>query len=1015
MKYYWRPSWDEEHIEITCQARGLLGGTKVLQRCDWPNSADLPGRSLLSFLVDREKAAWTDTGAVLSHATIAELTETQAQLIGLPSAPPFALQIKSHGTLDQASFTLTTSWRKLGHTPVQTRRIGAILEHGSSPYRLPASLYRLLEVIDEFSNEDATPEARVGRVTRWIPVQESLKEATGANINQDGYIGELQIFHAASLSLTVSFDKDTGVTFDPVLFGRTVTRRTQVDLFPDDPNADPAMFDEDELDEGLGGTEGVDTLVDEADQLLPPELHNAFLRKRFDRDIECRPSYPLGDNAYVVFDPSLRRALDLVKTMQKGSQQERRAFVKNPRAAFSEALEDVDDESTLAHLFIETQQYADRVNDIGLWHPKVLPWMPQTPNSWLPEKIGFTFGGHTVELRPEELDEVKRACEEAISRKEPTFVCGEGVEVPATADTLAAVEALRAKAADLMAANPTDSSPTPVEKDGDEADSDRYALTIDDNLESVNYHSTAATRQPAISLQPPAELITSKALFPHQMEGFDWLVKSWTVGRPGVLLADDMGLGKTVQTLAFAAWLDRHFAESSSSPRGPFLIVAPTALLRNWRAEHDKHLAGEGIGPILELYGSAVSSYRQAGATGRDVSEGRSVLDRDRLMSASIILTTYETLANYHISFAGLRFPLVIFDEIQKLKTPTTINTHAAKTVNADFVIGLTGTPVENNLTELWSIMDRLHPGYLGDLKSFSSNYPSNDTAKLRELRDTLMSTEQFGTAVMLRRMKDATDLGRALPEKMIKPIPKEMPEIQANAYAQIIAEARRAKADGLNKGMMLQVLQKMRGVSLHPEHPSTVLGRPDTYPGYIAKSARLQATIEALDLVAEKLEKALVFIEFRDMQELLADIVRHRYHLGALPGIINGQTPSAKRQSLVDEFQATPQGQFNLMILAPRAAGVGLTITAANHVIHLSRWWNPAVEDQCNDRAYRIGQDKPVTVYCPIARHPLVGDSSFDVTLNSLLERKRSLSRDLLVPMEGDRDYQELYENVVG
>jgi len=1016
MKRFWKASWDSRGVSIQCCAKGLLGSVKTVPRARWPSGADLPGKSLLIFLVDSERGMWTDSGALLPHEEAAQLTEEQARLVGLPPAPPFALQIKSRGTLDQPDFTLTTSWRKLGHTPVQTRRTGAILEHGTTPYRLPASLYQLVEAVEAFNAAEA-PVDRSERAQQWLPVQQAIEQATGAAVQPDGYLGELQIFHAASLSLSVDFDKENGVTFDPVLFGRTISPRIQADLFPDDPNADPAAYDEEDENEGSEDFVGVDTLVDEADQLLPPPLQDTFLRKRFDRDDQCRPSYPLDRNAYVVFDPSLRRALDVVKAKQKASAEERRAFVKNPRAAFAQVMDDLGDGELLGHVFIETQQYSDRVHDIGLWRPRVLPWLPQAPNSWLPEKIGFTFGDQTVELRPEELDGVKRACEEAIARGDATFTCGDGAEAPATSDTLEAIEALRGAAEQLIAAEKTAHSDPGGEeaKDEEKEASDRFALEIDDNLEGVDHESAVRPRAPAIAPAPPAELIAPDALFPHQREGFDWLVKSWTVGRPGVLLADDMGLGKTVQTLAFAAWLDRHWAAASRAPRGPFLIVAPTALLRNWRAEHDKHLQAGGVGPILELYGSAVSAYREDGVSGRDVSEGRGVLDRARLASASVILTTYETLANYHISFAGMRFPLVVFDEIQKLKTPTTINTHAAKTVNADFVVGLTGTPVENNLTELWSIMDRLHPGLLGDLKSFTTNYPADDNGKLRELRDLLVSKEPHAAPVMLRRMKDATDLGRALPAKTVKALPTEMPEIQAKAYGKVVADARQAKAEGAKKGMMLQVLQKMRGVSLHPEHPNTVLGRPEKYADYIARSARLAAAIDVLDTVAENGEKALVFIEFRNMQELFADILRHRYDLKNLPGIINGQTPSARRQAIVDAFQSAPKGSFDALVLAPRAAGVGLTITAANHVVHLSRWWNPAVEDQCNDRAYRIGQDKEVTVYCPIARHPLLGDSSFDVTLNALLERKRALSRDLLVPMESERDYQELYENAVG
>jgi SNF2 family DNA or RNA helicase len=240
------------------------------------------------------------------------------------------------------------------------------------------------------------------------------------------------------------------------------------------------------------------------------------------------------------------------------------------------------------------------------------------------------------------------------------------------------------------------------------------------------------------------------------------------------------------------------------------------------------------------------------------------------------------------------------------------------------------------------------------------------------------------------------------------------MPEEQANAYENCVAEARTEQAMGASRGTMLKALHRMRGISLHPENPASVLGRPEAYDQYVGQSARLATAVKVLDEIFDRGEKALIFIEYREMQRVFADIVRHRFDLPELPAIINGQTPSKRRQELVSLFQEKPIGKFDAMILSPRAAGVGLNITAANHVIHLSRWWNPAVEDQCNDRAYRIGQEKEVTVYFPIARHPTFGDMTFDVKLDELFARKRALSRDLLLPAESESDYQEIFSQTV-
>lgn len=1010
MAYAWRIDPRDDGVLVQCMRKGFIGAARTLPLAQWPDDRAFPGRALLDFLVEAERASRTDDGVLIPHSEVAAFSEDQAQAVGLPPAVPHALGLRSHGTLDQPDFAVEARWLKHGSVTVRLVRQGSIAWEADRQYRVPLPLLRILEAAEALAG--ARPDDRAERVQLWLPLQHALAEATGARVRPDGYLEDLKIFHAASFSLSVDMAADKGITFEPTLFGRAVVRKTAIDdPFLEDEFADPAAASED-----TGDRAGLDVLLDEADQLLPPDLQDVFVTSRFGRDEACRESYPLARNTYLVIDGPLRRALDVVRIKQRASKTERRAFVKNPRSALAEALGVADDSREVSGLFVETQQYAERVTGIGLWEPKVLPWLPKAPNTWLPEKIGFRIGDRTVEIAPESLSAVEHACSAAMAAGHATFSHGGANDIPATEETLAAISSLRPTAERML-----EPLPAPVDTTADAGceeeprGSERFALEQADNLEEETYSSgDLAPRAAAIAAVPPEALLPQDRLFPHQREGFDWLVRCWSVGRPGVLLADDMGLGKTVQTLAFAAWLHAHH-EARGGERGPILIVAPTALLRNWEAEHARHLRGGGIGPIASLYGGAVRQFRKEGEEGRDVTIGHGVLDRDVLMGLSVILTTYETLANYHISLAALRFPLVVFDEIQKLKTPTTINTHAAKTINADFVIGLTGTPVENSLSELWSIMDRLHPGLLHDLKSFNRYYRPDAPETLRELRDLMVKPVPRGAPVMLRRMKDTTDLGKALPPRQFHSLPADMPPIQADAYADCIADARREKQAGARKGAMLKVLQRMRSLSLHPEHPKTVLGRPGDYDTYVSRSARLITTMAVLEQIADRREKALIFIEYREMQDVVADIVRHRFGLSHLPSIINGATASSTRQALVDRFQAGRRDTFDVMILAPRAAGIGLTITAANHVIHLSRWWNPAVEDQCNDRAYRIGQDKPVDVYYPIARHPGFGDASFDVSLDRLLDRKRKLSRDLLVPAESEDDYRELFAAAVG
>jgi hypothetical protein len=232
------------------------------------------------------------------------------------------------------------------------------------------------------------------------------------------------------------------------------------------------------------------------------------------------------------------------------------------------------------------------------------------------------------------------------------------------------------------------------------------------------------------------------------------------------------------------------------------------------------------------------------------------------------------------------------------------------------------------------------------------------------------------------------------------------MPDAQREAYETAIASARSAD----RPGAMLEALQKLRAISLHPNPESSC-----SDDVFIASSARLSVAIEVLDEIAAAREKALIFIEDLDLQAKLGGLLQRRYRMASPPALINGTVDGGKRQARVNAFQTSAEG-FDAMILSPRAGGVGLTLTRANHVIHLSRWWNPAVEDQCNGRVHRIGQTKPIFIHLPLA---ILGGGapSFDENLDALLSRKRKLMRDTLIPPEAtaDQDRDELFKATVG
>lgn len=660
--------------------------------------------------------------------------------------------------------------------------------------------------------------------------------------------------------------------------------------------------------------------------------------------------------------------------------------MQSPRAFLREALGDDADGVVLERIFRETARYADRVIGLGLWQPRVLPWVTIAATEWFGPEDGATpgapagdgglfVGDQRIAMTPDEAQELATRIEEAIARDEPTVPHQAGAEsvlVPATATTLAALrdlaEARRARAQRQEVRLP----PT--------------VLLIAPNEEQVEI-TGEFRRRGELPLGLPRALRTP--LKRHQREGLDWLQRSYLMGRPGVLLADDMGLGKTLQGLAFLCWL-REAMTAGRVPRAPLLVVAPTGLLETWRAEHDRHLDAPGLGRCLRAFGRDLAAIRD-----RDV-DGRPSLDHSAFLDADWVLTTFEALRDYDRDFGAVKFAVMLMDEAQKIKTPGIRLTDAAKAMNAEFRIAMTGTPVENRLADLWCIVDAVHPAYLDDLRTFSAKYErAGDPVALRELKARLDRPRGATPPLLKRRLLQ--DRLPDLPElrEAIRSAP--MPDGQARIYQMTIEGARGAR----RRGAVLEALQRLRAISLHPGPADAV---DDTT--FIAASARTSLAFAVLDEIAAAGECALIFSDDIAMQARLAGVIQRRYGLQSAPMLINGTVEGAIRQARVDRFQRTPPGVFGCMILSPRAGGVGLTLTRANHVLHLSRWWNPAVEDQCNGRAQRIGQTRLVTVHLLLALRP-DGHKSFDENLHALLARKRDLMREALVPPLADEGEQ--------
>jgi SNF2 family DNA or RNA helicase len=351
-----------------------------------------------------------------------------------------------------------------------------------------------------------------------------------------------------------------------------------------------------------------------------------------------------------------------------------------------------------------------------------------------------------------------------------------------------------------------------------------------------------------------------------------------------------------------------------------------------------------------------------------------------------------------------VRFAALLFDEAQKIKTPGVRLTDAAKAMNAAFRVALTGTPVENRLSDLWCIVDTIHPACLGDLRAFSARFEKEPTAeKLGALKRELDHWHGGRAPLLLRRLKE--EQLPDLPARTEHIVERPMPPPQMARYVDAIDFARQQS----RRGAMLEALQAIRAISLHPEAE-----RGGDDEAFVASSARLTTCFAALDDIASAGDAALIFLDDLAMQARLTGIIQRRYRMQRAPMLINGAVAGHARQARVNQFQASQDG-FDVMLLSPRAGGVGLTLTRANHVIHLSRWWNPAVEDQCTGRVLRIGQTRPVSVHLPIAVLP-DGRRSFDQNLHGLMERKRALSRDALMPpAETREDEERLFADTVG
>ncbi|KGR88031.1 DEAD/DEAH box helicase [Lysinibacillus boronitolerans] len=509
---------------------------------------------------------------------------------------------------------------------------------------------------------------------------------------------------------------------------------------------------------------------------------------------------------------------------------------------------------------------------------------------------------------------------------------------------------------------PEDLSAPLEEEDADDAlrDDPVFALEIQQSLKAYMEQLLEKKGLPAVSI--PLSLQTE--LRPYQLEGYEWLVFMRQQGF-GACLADDMGLGKTVQLITYLL----HIYESSTDYTKPSIIICPTSVLGNWQKELAR------FAPSLIVH----THYQTNRAKDE---EFKQLVTAER---PHVILSTYGTVSQDTEFLQNIDWAAVVLDEAQNIKNMQTLQSKAIRKLLGDHHIALTGTPVENRLSELWAIFDFIHKGYLGSFGRF------NEEFILPIERDESESHKQKLRAkiqpFLLRRTKRDPHLQLNLPDKLESNEYCPLTTEQASLYEGYILETldQLEQLTGFQKkGRVLKMLSKLKQLC---NHPALYLKEPfEDAKTMLARSAKLERIVQMAAEIVDNGEQCLIFTQYIGMGQLLQHCFSELYNVDA--PFLTGAMPKQQRDRLVEAFQA---GDFPIFILSLKAGGTGLNLTAANHVLHADRWWNPAVENQATDRAYRIGQTQFVQV------HKFVTIGTIEEKIDKMLVQKSALSEELI------------------
>jgi len=501
---------------------------------------------------------------------------------------------------------------------------------------------------------------------------------------------------------------------------------------------------------------------------------------------------------------------------------------------------------------------------------------------------------------------------------------------------------------------------TPLEEDDDYVSELRAEVELNEHLTSWLEQLQHMSQMP---LADKPEQFRGE-LRPYQQQGMSWLLFLRQFGLGGCL-ADDMGLGKTIQFMAYlTAVKERRKASGGSGEAAPSLLICPTSVIGNWEKELEK------FAPSLQMvlhYGSK---------------RGKGEAFLEEIQGADLVITSFSLAQLDEEELSMLEWDALCLDEAQNIKNVYTKQSAAIRRLSARHRIALTGTPMENRLTELWSIYDFINPGYLGTMNEFRRAV----VLPIERTRDEAMiaSLQRWVKPFMLRRVKKDPAIQLSLPDKNELKTYIALTAEQGSMYENIVSDLLE-KLDTLDsmqrRGLILSSLTRLKQLC---DHPALLASEKSSGQWSEDRSNKVTRLLEMCDEIAAEGERCLIFTQFIEMGKQLQELLEQR--LGMRVSYLHGGVPKAKRDEMIERFQ-NPEESCCAFVLSLKAGGTGLNLTAANHVFHFDRWWNPAVENQATDRAFRIGQTKQVQV------HKFISLGTLEEKIDEMIDRKQSLN----------------------